>query len=118
MDEIDEINELKEQRKALSRSIKDKWAPIVRGESIDRFDATNCACCQIWYDGLFGQCNGCPISEDTGEEKCIGTPLSVMPTNIPADNARKYNQYDMAELAYLCHLRRRIDHKLYDLKNT
>lgn len=111
---------LGQQIRALTASIDDKWRPICDGSPMERFGLENCACCVAYYDSDKEVCGNCPIKEDTEINNCAGTPiieieLTLRTHNLPDDIPRKNHPDDLAELAYLCHLRRRLHHKLYDL---
>jgi hypothetical protein len=54
---------------ALGGSIK-KWDGIVAGTVIDH-GCDNCPLCQLY---LANDCKACPVSIDTGNDSCIGTP--------------------------------------------
>ena len=60
-----------ETRTALEGSIA-KWQRIVDGSDIDR-GASNCSLCSLFYF-QFQQCNGCPVSEATGDICCRHSP--------------------------------------------
>ena len=110
---------LKQQIKALTASINDKWVPITQGMDLGRFTMLNCKCCRMYYYNYKNLkfCVGCPIAEDTNKTHCENTPLSC----IADENefiSRVNHPEDMAELAYLCHLRRRLQHKLYALQHS
>lgn len=61
---------------ALERSIKEKWEPILAGESEDR-GSGNCPLCIefLKLSELNNEpCVRCPVFEKTGKKSCIGTP--------------------------------------------
>lgn len=55
--------------KALKGSIK-KWEAIVAGTGIDA-GSINCPLCGLFYHN---DCLGCPVSEKTQQELCMGSP--------------------------------------------
>ena len=48
----------------------EKWEDIAIGEGEDH-GPDNCALCEVYYDD---KCEGCPIFEDTGSQRCCDTP--------------------------------------------
>jgi len=60
----------------LKESIEKKWIPVVEGR-YKPVGANDCACCREFILKEFKCCNGCPISKDTGETRCNGTPEPV-----------------------------------------
>lgn len=64
--------------KALKGSVR-KWDRLARGEGLDRADA-NCPLCKLFYGDPLqsspGDCVGCPVMKETGEQYCAGTPYS------------------------------------------
>lgn len=59
--------------KALQGSIK-KWEDILTGKIAER-GANNCPLCQMFVVKT-GECDGCPVYKNTGEESCEGTPYT------------------------------------------
>ena len=61
-----------------------KWKNIVAGKDTDR-GVTNCPLCELFYDHL---CKGCPVSAETGQTACQGTPYQDQ--FVPAKTAHYY----------------------------
>lgn len=63
-----------EAKEALLGSIA-KWQAIVDGTGVDR-RSKNCPLCKLFLDySLYvSTCQGCPVSERTGQDCCRGTP--------------------------------------------
>src|SRR6202046_5807636 len=60
---------------ALKGSIA-KWEAIVAGTDTDR-GGDNCPLCQMFYKPSgphYITCNGCPVSDATGQSHCDGSP--------------------------------------------
>jgi len=57
---------------ALRGSIR-KWQGIVDG-TVEDEGVRNCPLCRLFFDN---DCEGCPVSEDTGETYCDGSPFEV-----------------------------------------
>ena len=55
-------------KQALLSSIH-KWNKVVRGGPDNATE--DCALCQLYLED---SCRGCPVSKDTGEISCIGSP--------------------------------------------
>jgi len=95
------------QIECLTRSIEDKWIPIVEGRHKDGGNE-DCACCEEYCC-----CEGCPIYEDTKKTECGGTFYTVYYWLRRAS----IKNYDLiieakaaatAELEYLIDLRERL----------
>lgn len=63
----------KKAREALKQSLQ-KWENIVEGTEIDR-GPYNCPLCEVFWATY--NCNGCPVSKDTGQLCCVGTPYDA-----------------------------------------
>ena len=101
------------QIECLTRSIEDKWIPIVEGEKSysprDRY--TGCECCRLYFDA---GCTGCPIYKDTHRLFCAGTPFEEFVSFLDIGAATNYDLMieakaaATAELEYLIDLRERL----------
>lgn len=67
---------------ALRGSIQ-KWRDIVAGTGSD-LGTENCPLCLLFHDneveddeGDMRNCDGCPVSEHSGNDECSGTPFST-----------------------------------------
>lgn len=64
------------QRLALERSVK-QWAKKAAHPDLAayrrQFGPRNCACCREYFAR---DCEGCPIAEDSGQIRCLGTPYT------------------------------------------
>lgn len=60
----------------LTKSIEEKWIPIVKGEKENKH-TNDCACCQKYW-GINGDkyCIGCPVAIDSGQY-CGGSPYKA-----------------------------------------
>ena len=88
-----------EQKKALRGSIR-KWQRIVNGTLTDE-GVDNCACCRIWWSPSNG-CEGCPISEFSGDYGCRGTPYEGYVDDDPDDPRFRYkDRVAVQELNFL-----------------
>lgn len=76
-----------ETLEALKASIA-KWERNTKAKHPDDFKIArhDCALCDMFW---FGQCEGCPVSYNTGATRCYGTPYEA------AANAR--DEWDDAE---------------------
>jgi hypothetical protein len=81
--------------KALRGSIA-KWQAIVDGTGEDH-GPRNCPLCKLFY--FDGDCDGCPVRENTGVGSCVRTPYTdyVDSTEGSADESNAAQ----AELAFL-----------------
>jgi hypothetical protein len=124
---------LEKQIECLEKSINEKWIPIVEGRHRVS-GAKDCACCNVFRVGSFAGCGECPISIDTNNIECHGTPYYIycelfdsycgMKWNIFDASSAAYN-YDLMfdlkaaaqmELDYLIDLRDRLKGRLYEME--
>lgn len=63
---------------ALRGSIK-KWEDIVAGIGLDKGE-DNCPLCKLFHERFRytgSHCDGCPVSEKTGDMSCSGSPYAA-----------------------------------------
>ena len=106
------------------KCINDKWLPICKGNYRGR-GIIDCALCNEYYIrfnyAIGVGCDNCPISEDTGETLCGGTPYRidaedwVVHPYEPAQAEAKQQAY--AELFYLHDLADSLRDQLKELQD-
>ena len=78
---LEMIGEFAKTRKPAIRNSLKKWQAIVEAleageDHVYATGAGTCNLCELYYDdadGVFSECNGCPIQKRTGQGECLGT---------------------------------------------